>query len=87
MTDLKWKPYDHEDPSTHPTEPGTYAAMIAGDSESIDGHEIYCYPDFQAWAEVFIDDGELRVTLDYDQPVEALMALYGPIIIPKCDCL
>ena len=33
-----------------PTEEGWYRVMIHGDSESIDGHTIYDFPDYETWA-------------------------------------
>lgn len=47
--DLKW--HDRISHDDYPTTSGWYRVMISGDSESIDGHEIYSYPDYETWAQ------------------------------------
>src|SRR5882672_4585409 len=57
----KWNKFDRKDKSTWPTIHGRYAVMVSGDSESIDGHCIYEFPDYQTFANLITsdpDDGE-----------------------------
>ena len=83
---IKWKRYDSEDDSTHPTEPGEYAIMVRGDSETDGPHVFYDYPDYQTYAKAWRnEDGEMELNLMHDEPAEAVFAWFGPLVIPPCD--
>jgi hypothetical protein len=90
MPDLKWHPFDKEDPSTWPTELGTYAVMISGDSESIDGHMIYEFGDYQTFANLVQlsrdpDDCFISFSGTHDEDDHTIFAWYGPLVIPKYE--
>lgn len=52
------------DESTWPTENGLYEVEIAGDSESMDGHTLYEYPDYKTTMKIFVEheDGEKTIS-------------------------
>lgn len=50
-----------------PTEEGWYRVLHPGDSESIDGHTIYEYGDYQGWAQWYSDDEE-EASVVQDEP-------------------
>ncbi len=88
----KWNKFDHRDKTTWPTKLGFYAVMVSGDSESIDGHEIYSFPDYQTFAylhKVYLDDGfdgeggHIKFNGIHDEDEYTIFAYYGPIEIPK----
>lgn len=64
-----------------PTAEGYYRVMIAGDSESIDGHTIYEYGDYPTWAYWHIEDDTGYFTTEHDES-EGIFAYFGPLIIP-----
>jgi hypothetical protein len=66
-----------------PTKAGWYRVMVSGDSESIDGHVIYSFEDYETWAyfEPNEDDGSFRGMHDEDE--YTIFAYYGPIVIPQ----
>jgi len=68
-----------------PTLAGHYRVMVAGDSESIDGHTIYDYPDYETWAWFEpSEDGEGgNFTGTHDEENESIFAYFGPIHVPK----
>jgi hypothetical protein len=88
---MNWKPYDYSDPTTHPTEPGTYRVMVGGDSESVDGMTVYGYDDYETWADVFEDegdDGEPYLCFGQgscDEESDTFIAYCGPFKIPPYD--
>jgi hypothetical protein len=85
----KWTPCDWEDKSTRPTIPGIYAVIIVGDSEREGAHFYYSYDDYQTFATLELpdEDGEQRFHGDNDEEPEQIIAWFGPIEIPPCDCL
>jgi hypothetical protein len=66
-------------------EPGSYAVMISGDSESVDGQIIYAFDDYMTFASVWIEEGEIQIAPSHDEPVHAIFAWCGPLPIPKFD--
>ena len=72
-----------------PTEPGQYKVLISGDSEQVDGYVIYEFADYETWVRICFDEGEPELMyFDAwgDECVETMLAWYGPVDVPKCDC-
>lgn len=87
MTEATWHKYDSDDAATCPPEPGNYAVMVLGDSESEDGIITYEYPDYQTFAWLNpSEEGEQPVLrgVQGEEP-EHIFAWYGPITIPAYD--
>jgi hypothetical protein len=76
-----------------PTAEGWYRVMHPGDSESIDGHTIYDFPDYEDWAywtpaspEEFEDfDGGYKGSWHtyYDADGSGIFAYAGPVEVPQ----
>jgi len=83
-----WKVVIDDTGGPYPTEPGHYRVMISGDSESIDGHTIYSFEDYEAW--VWFnepdEDGNPSMVAQHDEEIETVLAWFGPVSIPACDC-
>lgn len=79
----------------YPFVTGWYRVMISGDSASIDGHEIYSYPDYETWAwferagldelEDFIGGYKGTFTGTHDETDEMIFAYCGPFVIPEYE--
>jgi hypothetical protein len=88
---LRWVDFNAEDKTTWPQVLGTYAAMIRGDSEHIDGHCIYSFEPYQTFVEITEidpDDGdEGRISLSSlgDEDEHTIMCLCGPLMIPRYE--
>jgi hypothetical protein len=82
---LTWHKCDWDKPETRPTEPGSYAVMISGDSESVDGHVLYDFPDYQTFASVWVEEGEVQIAPSHDEPIHTIFAWCGPLLVPKFD--
>ncbi|WP_046869012.1 hypothetical protein [Microvirga massiliensis] len=82
---LTWHECDWDNPETRPTEPGPYAVMISGDNASVDGHVLYDFPDYQTFASVWLEEGEVQIAPSHDEPIHAIFAWCGPLPIPKFD--
>lgn len=86
-----WHRYDHDDITTHPTEAGVYRVMVSGDSESLDGHTLYEYPDYATWANAIkaeTDEGAPCVSFGsgtHDEEPESFFAYFGPVPIPAYE--
>jgi hypothetical protein len=81
MTELKW--HLCEDETDLPKDPGWYRVMVSGDSESIDGHEIYSFDDYETWAQFRpYDDGGGSFSGIHDEDEHCIFAWYGPITFP-----
>lgn len=75
-----------------PEKEGWYVVMISGDSESIDGHTIYDFPDYETFAYWKpADDSELEEFENgykgswrfmHDEEADTAFAYYGPIEFP-----
>jgi hypothetical protein len=85
---LKWI---NQQPAV-PNQEGWYRVMHPGDSESIDGHTIYDFPDYEDWAywqpadpEEFEDfEGGYKGSWQtmHDEEGEGIFAYYGPVNVP-----
>ena len=84
----KWTRTVEDDPKTYPTKEGFYAVMVCGDSESDGPHVYYSYPDYLTHAYAFRDEDTGQIVLKgiHDEEQETVIAWYGPIEIPPCDC-
>jgi hypothetical protein len=85
-----WNSFDHEDPSTWPTENGTYAVMVKGDSEREGPHVYYEFNDYQTFAnlvQVSRDPDDCFISFKgiHDEEAETFFAWYGPLVIPKYE--
>ena len=70
---------------------GWYRVMLPGDSDSVDGHTLYDFPDYETWgywtpasAEEFEDfEGGYKGswTLELGEP-DGLFAYAGPVTVP-----
>lgn len=83
MSELKW--IHRVDPNTFPKIDGWYRVMVAGDSESIDGHTIYAFDDYETWAHYSShapdEGGSFVGTCDEDN--DCIFAFCGPITFPE----
>lgn len=89
----KWVLKTDEKP--HPDEPGHYAVMFPGDSETEGMHVFYAYPDYMGFAEWIYSTEVFDVdpTDDEDIPngywntsegeADDVFAWYGPLDIPE----
>lgn len=77
--ELKWV---HRSEKDFPEIAGWYRVMVSGDSESIDGHTIYAFDDYETWAQFtkHEDGGSFAGIHDEDEYV--IFAYCGPIIFP-----
>jgi hypothetical protein len=82
---LTWHECDWENEATRPTVAGSYAVMISGDSASVDGHVLYDFPDYQTFASVWVEEGEVQIAPSHDEPAHTIFAWCGPLPIPKFD--
>jgi hypothetical protein len=90
---LKW--HTRESSSDYPPAEGWYRVMISGDSESVDGHLIYSYPDYETWAhfapaspaspEPFPGGYRGTFTGWRDEDDSTIFAYCGPILIPPYE--
>ncbi|MEH2517393.1 hypothetical protein V1279_002966 [Bradyrhizobium sp. AZCC 1610] len=83
---MQWRPCRWDDELTRPTEPGCYMLRIAGDCETDGPHVYYDYPDYTQSGRVFGEDGEVFAYGDTDEEPEQIIAWYGPLTAPPCDC-
>lgn len=83
---LQWRPCRWEDEKSRPTLEGNYVFRISGDSETDGPHVYYDFPDYTANGKVFTDDGEVFAYGDTDEEPESIIAWYGPLTAPPCDC-
>jgi len=74
--------HDKENENDHPMIAGWYRVLVAGDSESIDGHKIYDYPDYEEFMFINIDEDGVSGTGPHDEEYEFVIAWYGPLEIP-----
>lgn len=82
MAELKW--ITREDRGTFPEVDGWYRVMVSGDSESIDGHTIYSFDDYETWAQYKShtpDEGGSFIGT-HDEDEDCIFAFYGPIVFP-----
>lgn len=85
---MQWRPCRWDDVETRPTLAGVYMFRIAGDSETDGPHVYYEYPDYTQSGRVIIEKGEDEVFAygDTDEEPESIIAWYGPLTAPPCDC-
>lgn len=83
----KWTRCDWEDEATRPKVPGLYAVVIEGDSERDGAYVFYDFGDYQTFAVAKATEEGLAVSCEHDEEPESIVAWYGPIDIPPCDCL
>lgn len=72
---------------------GWYRVMHPGDSDSVDGHTIYDYPDYEDWAywtpakpEELEEEGDGYKgswTTMHDEEGDMIFAYAGPVVMPK----
>jgi hypothetical protein len=84
----RWTVCDWDDKATRPTVPGLYKVLIVGDSETEGAHVYYSYDDYETFATLYEpdEDGEQRFQGEHDEEPEQVLAWFGPIDIPSCDC-
>lgn len=85
MSELKW--IHRVDPAIFPDIDGWYRVMVAGDSESIDGHIIYSFGDYETWAQYKShapDEGGSFIGI-HDEDEHCIFAFCGPITFPKYE--
>lgn len=75
----------NDDKTNNPTEPGLYAVMVTGDSEYVDGHCVYSFPEYQNFAEFKLHEEGGVFKGAHDEEDEFIFAYYGPIIIPPYE--
>lgn len=74
------------DPTTKPTISGYYHVMVAGDSESIEGHTIYAFDDYETWAYfTFNDKDGGNFVGEHDEEDFTIFAFCGPVPFPKYE--
>ncbi|WP_396604831.1 hypothetical protein ACFLEY_22150 [Bradyrhizobium sp. YCK136] len=84
---IQWRPCRWDDELTRPKLPGHYQFRIAGDSETDGPHVYYEYPDYTTFGEVFPEEeGYIHAQGSHDEEPESIIAWYGPINVPDCDC-
>jgi hypothetical protein len=82
-TELKW--VHRIDRGTFPEADGWYRVMVSGDSESIDGHTIYSFDDYETWAQFTKhEDGDSFIGI-HDEDEYTIFAFCGPFIIPPYE--
>jgi len=82
MDNLKWVYRNNKD--VFPTVDGWYRVMVSGDSESIDGHTIYSFDDYETWAQYKShapDEGGSFIG-SHDEDEYCIFAFCGPITFP-----
>lgn len=79
---MKWTKCEWDDETTRPKLAGIYAVVIEGDSERDGPHVFYEFGDYQTFAVVAIEDGEVVVRCDHDEESGSIIAWLGPIDIP-----
>lgn len=82
---IKW--YHRTTEASFPTINGWYRVMVSGDSESIDGHTIYSFDDYETWAQYTShapDEGGSFVGI-HDEDEHCIFAFCGPFIIPPYE--
>jgi hypothetical protein len=83
---LQWRPCRWRDELTRPTQPGSYILRITGDSETEGPHVYYDYPDYTTFGNVHIEEGEVIAGGIHDEDADSIIAWYGPLALPECDC-
>jgi hypothetical protein len=84
MDELKWIMRENDDQI--PDKEGWYRVMVSGDSESIDGHVIYSFEDYETWAQFVLYEGEGGAFHGiHDEDTSTIFAYYGPIVWPKYE--
>lgn len=88
---MKW--HDRASKDDFPATTGWYRVMISSDSESIDGHQIYAYPDYETWAHFSKADNDEYEDFEngykgmfvgaHDEENDMIFAWYGPFLIPS----
>lgn len=82
MSELIW--IQRENENTFPTLEGWHRVMVSGDSESIDGHVIYSFDDYENWAYFTPNqDGGGRFVGIHDEDESVIFAFCGPITFPE----
>jgi hypothetical protein len=78
---MRWVQRENKD--CFPTIKGWYRVMVSGDSESIEGHTIYAFDDYETWAQFtpHEDGGSFVGTHDEDE--YTIFAYCGPIVFPE----
>lgn len=79
---MEWVTRD-DDKTNNPLTEGLYAVMVSGDSESIEGHVIYDFPDYQSFAKFKPDEDGGVFAGEHDEEDFTIFAYYGPIVIPE----
>lgn len=69
--------------TNNPTAEGHYRVMVSGDSESIDGHVIYSFEAYEAWAFFVPDEDGGYFKGDHDEEDFTIFAYFGPIDFPN----
>ncbi len=62
---------------------GWYRVMVAGDSESIDGHTIYEFDDYETWAQFTSHEDGGSFVGQHDEDEHTIFAYCGPFAIPE----
>lgn len=75
----------NDDKSNNPTVGGTYAIMVSGDSEYVDGHCVYSFDDYQSWGTFELNEDGGIFKGEHDEEDFTIFAYYGPINIPPYE--
>lgn len=79
---MQWE--DRTEEKSLPASEGWYRVMVSGDSESIDGHTIYSFDDYETWAYFIPDeDGGGSFSGINDEDENVIFAYCGPFTVPK----
>lgn len=82
---LSWVSIDYDNAGEKinlPTISGCYRVLIAGDSESVDGHTIYEFGDYETWMDIKVDEDGVMGSSCYDEDFDSVIAWCGPFVIP-----
>lgn len=80
---MEWVRREPADEGDLPTQEGFYRIMVTGDSEYIDGHCMYEFPEYANWAYFTPHEDGGNFAGDYDEDNSAVFAWFGPIVIPE----
>jgi hypothetical protein len=81
--ELKW--HTRESETDFPEVSGWYRVMVSGDSESIDGHTIYAFDDYETWAQFTKHEDGGSFVGEHDEDEHTIFAYCGPIVFPAYE--
>jgi hypothetical protein len=78
-----WRTRENE--TDFPEADGWYRVMVSGDSESIDGHTIYSFDDYETWAEFKKHEDGGSFVGTHDEEAHTIFAYCGPFVFPAYE--